>query len=91
MGGAPRPFHSLKPSAQAGILAASAPFQKFAAARLGFAAGTRATPTSAAEYIRRTCNVHSRADLNTNPAAHEKWQALRTEYDAWRGAIPSPR
>lgn len=86
-----RAFASLPAATQAGILGNTPDFQTFTAERLGFPKDTRATPTGTAEYIRRTCNVHSRKQLNTDPAAKSKFAALRTEFDAWRGKIPEQR
>lgn len=44
-----------------------------------------------ARYVRFSCGVSSRAELDSNQAAGEVWDAMRTEYDAWRGAIGSPQ
>lgn len=41
-----------------------------------------------AEAVREYCGVDSRAKLDG--AAGNRWDELRTEYDAWRGAIGRP-
>ncbi len=53
--------------------------------------GTQATVTAAAEFIRSQCGIKSRRALISGSEAARKFQTLRTEYDAWRGAIPSQR
>lgn len=39
-----------------------------------------------AEWIRVQCEVKSRADLNTNPEAAERWLTLLREFDVWMKA-----
>lgn len=89
-----RPFRDLPASQQAGILSGNPKFRSFVAACLTLPA-RMASESEAAEYIRRHCSVRSRADLDrTGPEgdrAADRFRALRTEYDAWRGAIPRQR
>lgn len=73
---------------QAGILCNDLTFQKFIGSRLRLAP---VSPEAAAEYLRCYCNIPSRRDLATNSEARIKFRILRTEYDAWRGRIASPR
>jgi len=42
---------------------------------------------AAAMYLRTACGITSRAELASNAAAREKFDMLRTEFDAWRGSI----
>ena len=84
-----RVLGNLPPAQQAGILCGQDPFRIFAASRLQIPGAV--TATAAAEFVRRECGVSSRAELDRDGDAAARWQALRTEYDAWRGRIPSPR
>lgn len=85
-----RPMNDLPPSQQAGILATNPKFRSFVAACLTLP--TRmASESEAAEYIRRHCSVRSRADLDHHVRAAVSFAQLRTQFDAWRGAIPQQR
>lgn len=83
-------FENLQPAQQAGIICNDARFQKFAATRCGIP-DQRFTPSAAAHFLRDCCQIASRRDLNANAEAIQKFQTLRTEFDAWAGRIPSPR
>jgi hypothetical protein len=83
-------FDEMRPAQQSGILCNDPQFQTYAAVRSGFPGG-QFSQTAAAEYLRNCCNIDSRRDLNTTPAAAAKFQALRTAFDAWRGRIPAQR
>ncbi|WP_323779072.1 hypothetical protein [Leisingera sp.] len=83
-------FEDMPPAQQAGILCNDPQFQRFAAVRSGYPGG-EFLPSAAAEYVRLTCGVNSRGLLNTNKAASERFQALRTEFDAWSGKLATPR
>jgi hypothetical protein len=39
----------------------------------------------AATYVRRFCNVNTRADLATNEKALQRWQFLESAYEDWLG------
>ncbi|KZX99917.1 MULTISPECIES: hypothetical protein [unclassified Sulfitobacter] len=83
-------FDDLPLPQQAGILCNEPQFQKFAGIRcMGVDNGL--TATASAEYLRTVCRVASRRELDTNPVAAQRFAALRTEYDAWRGRIATPR
>ncbi|UWQ77632.1 hypothetical protein K3725_09880 [Leisingera sp. S132] len=83
-------FDDLPPSTQAGILCNDPRFQTFAAKRCGYPGG-QFTQGAAAEYVRQVCLVSSRCDLLHDQAAAERFQALRTEFDAWTGKLATPR
>lgn len=84
------PFDQLPLPQQAGMLSHDPKFRSFTAAVLTLP--TRmARESEAAEYIRRTCNVRSRRDLDTTPHARTAFLRLRAEFDAWRGRIPPQR
>ncbi len=85
-----KPFDSLPPGQQAGIICNDARFQQFAAHRSGFPDG-RFTVTASAEFLRQQCGIDSRSQLATDTAAHARFQRLRTEFDAWAGKLPTPR
>lgn len=83
-------FCDMPPSAQAGILSNDPRFQTFAARRCGYPGG-QFTQGAAAEYIRQICKVRSRCDLLHDQPAADRFQALRTEFDAWTGKLATPR
>ena len=86
----PRPFDDLPAPQQASILAADSQFQRFAGARC-VKSGIQFSPEAAAQFIRSYCAIDSRRDLTTNAVAAKKFQALRTDFDAWAGRIQSQR
>jgi len=77
-----RRFDDLPPAQQAGILCNDDRFKRFAAIRCGYP-GDRFTISAAARYLRDCCRIDSRAELNSNQTAQNRFQALRTEFDAW--------
>ncbi|MEX5515689.1 hypothetical protein [Pseudophaeobacter sp. 1A09344] len=82
-------FADMPAAQQAGILCNNPSFQKFAAVRCGFP-GDAFNASGAAEYLRTCCNVSSRRDLNSDQAARDRFDRLRTEFDAWTGRIAAP-
>ncbi|TNF19172.1 MAG: hypothetical protein EP318_15570 [Rhodobacteraceae bacterium] len=72
----------------AGILCNDPGFQAFVAERTGQLSQDKDT---AAAFLRRECGIASRRELNTDPAAREAFDRLRTEVDAFTGKIPQPR
>ncbi|MEJ6397009.1 hypothetical protein [Yoonia sp. 208BN28-4] len=83
-------LRDMAPAQQAGILCNDEKFRLF----IGTLCLSRAEtfcPEATAEYVRHHCGITSRRDLNTDHAARAKFNALRTEFDAWRGAIAKPR
>ncbi|MBL1434708.1 MAG: hypothetical protein COB08_000705 [Rhodobacteraceae bacterium] len=85
-----QPFSDLPPPQQAGILCNDPRFQKFAATRCGMN-GQQFGQSAAAQYLHDACNIDSRRELTNSPKAAETFQRLRTEFDACRGKIPTPR
>jgi hypothetical protein len=83
-------FSNMPPAQQAGILCNDPRFQKFAATRCGVPNQTFCN-SAAAEFMRNCCNITSRRDLNSSQIAQERFQVLRTEFDAWTGRISTPR
>ena len=84
------PFDDLPLPQQAGILCNEPQFQRFAGIRcMGSESGL--TATASAEYLRTVCRVASRRDLASDSTAAQRFAALRTEFDAWRGRIAAPR
>lgn len=84
------PFADYPPSRQAGILCNDERFQRLAATRCGLP-GQQFSSSAAAEYLRACCKVASRRLLDTDPTARARFDALRTEFDAWVGRIARPR
>ncbi len=82
-------FRDLTPAHQAGLLCKQADFQRFAASRLHLPQAS-CQESVAAEYLRHQCRITSRRDLNTSAEARERFERLRTDFDAWRGRIGRP-
>ncbi|MBU2937002.1 MULTISPECIES: hypothetical protein [Pacificibacter] len=82
-------FNRMPPAQQAGILCNDPQFQKFAAIRSGMP-DTKFCASAAAQYLRDTCKIDSRRELNTDTAAQSNFAALRTTFDAWAGRVASP-
>jgi hypothetical protein len=82
-------YSQMHPAQQAGILCNDPQFQKFAAIRSGLP-DTKFCASAAAQYLRETCKIKSRRDLNSDTAAQTKFAALRTSFDAWAGRIATP-
>lgn len=68
----------------AGILSGDKRFAEFIRERHGFEG-------SGKNFIRGYCAIASRRELASDDVALAKFDALRTEFDAWRGAIAAPR
>lgn len=83
-------FDEIDPAQQAGILCNDPRFQRFAASRCGMR-GQQFSANAAAQYLRDCCQIDSRKQLTTSEAARQKFQILRTEFDAWTGKIATPR
>ena len=83
-------FDELLAPQQAGILCNDPQFQTFAARRTGIPTG-QCNASAAAEYLRQVCQIDSRRELQSNDTARKRFQTLRTEFDAWRGRIATPR
>ena len=82
-------FNQMPPAKQAGILCNDPQFQQFAAIRSGLP-DTKFCASASAQYLRETCKIDSRRELNTDAAAQSKFAALRTTFDAWAGRIAAP-
>jgi hypothetical protein len=85
-----RAFADMPAAQQAGILCNDPRFRQFAAHRSGFP-GCEFSPEAAAEWLRRQCGIPSRRHLTHNLTAATRFQAIRTEFDAWTGKIATPR
>ena len=82
------PFPTLATSQQAGILCNDARFQRFAAEACD-CQGQQFNESAAAQFVRTYCKIESRRHLDSEHAAEQKFQILRTEFDAWTGKIAS--
>lgn len=85
-----QPFNQMPAAQQAGILCNDPEFRKFTDAQTT-TTGDASTITAAAEFVRTTCQIKSRSELNTDSQAAAKFAALRTDFDAWAGRIAAPR
>ena len=85
-----KPFNTLEPAQQAGILCNDPQFQRFAATRSGLP-NQQFSASAAAQYLRDCCQIKSRRQLASEPTARTNFQTLRTEFDAWAGRIQAPR
>jgi len=81
---------TLSAAQRAGILSNDPQFQRFAAVRSGFPA-LQFTASAAAEYLRGQCQIDSRRELDRSSAALTRFDALRTEFDSWRGRLAAQR
>lgn len=75
-------------SQMAGILCNDPAFRAFVAHRTGAACPDAET---AARYLRAQCDVTSRRQLDTDPGACDRFDRLRTDFDAHAGRIATPR
>ena len=80
----------MPPAQAAGILCNDETFRRFVKVRIDAPTAAPVTVSAAAEYLRRACGIASRRDLNTDPDARARFEALRTDFDAWRGRIAAP-
>lgn len=83
-------------SQQAGILCNDTRFRRFVASRLcvvspNWPQQSTVSPTAAAEWLRRQCDIPSRRKLDSDTEAASRFDALKTDFDAYTGKIPSPR
>lgn len=85
-----RRFDALPAAQRAGILCADARFRDYVG-RHCLGLGWAVSEAAAARWLRDICGVRSRADLDRDNAARQRFEALRTDYDAWRGRIAAPR
>jgi len=74
------PLKGGKLAQDAAIICATAEFQHFVELQGVEPVGEE----SAAEYVRVFCNVESRAELDHNPKAAERFASLMRSYRAWR-------
>lgn len=84
------PFDQMPAPKQAGILCNDQQFQAFIG-QLLIKEGVTCNASACAEFIRQHCKIKSRRDLTTHPRAREAFDQLRTDFDAWRGRIPTQR
>ena len=78
------PFGDLPPAQQVGILCNEPRFADFLSDVYQFPGKPRA-------FVIGWCKIASRSELGTDQNAAARFQHLRSEYDAWRGLIPTPR
>lgn len=81
-----RRFDDMPRATQAGILCNDIRFRRYAAGACDLPGQTFCASASA-EFLRGFCAITSRRELNTSPAAAARFDALRTEFDAWAGKI----
>ena len=78
------PFADLPAANQAGILCADPRFAAFIRQAHDF-------PGDPACFVRGFCDVASRKELNTDPTARDRFDRLKTDFDAFTGKIATPR
>lgn len=79
----------MTPAQYAGMLCNVFKFQEYMGCVEGMDRIGRAALTI--EGVRDVCGIKSRADIKEGTEANEKFQALLTDYDVWRGRIAGPR
>ncbi|WIY25139.1 hypothetical protein [Parasedimentitalea psychrophila] len=82
-GSSKTPFGDLPPAQQAGMLCNEPRFADFLRKVHQFPGEPRA-------FVIGWCNIVSSRDVGTDQRAALRFQHLRSDYDAWRGAIPKP-
>lgn len=80
-----RRLDDMPPAQQAGIICGQTQFAEFVMAR------DHARPPDTASFVRKWCGVESRRDLDSDPAARQRFAVLRAEFDAWRGRLAHPK
>lgn len=75
---------------RAAMLAQDVVFCGYAARCLGLPT-ERVNQTAATEFLRRSCKIESRKELQSDPNAFARFQVFLTEFEAAVGRIPSPR
>lgn len=79
-----RPWDTLSPSQQAGILCSDKAFQKFASEKTGW----NCDEEDAAAWLRAELDITSRKELDLRPELAPKLDALRAEFMEWAGRVP---
>ncbi|MDD9738463.1 hypothetical protein PVW47_01575 [Marinovum sp. SP66] len=78
-----------RPASQiAGILCNDPAFRAFVDTQTG---APCPDADAAATFLRRQCGVTSRRQLDTDPEARDRFDRLRTDFDAHTGRIAQPR
>lgn len=90
-----RRWHEMPASQQAGILCADPQFHQWVAQALfptaiGFKPHVKAD-VKCAEWVREQCGVISRSELDTDPEARAKWDALVSQFRQDTGREPERR
>lgn len=86
-----RPWETLSPSQQAGILCSDKAFQQWVGHKFGVPKLLR-NEAYAAEWLRSELGVRSRAELPDNPRAAGRLNEIRAEFIQWAGRVPvAPR
>ncbi len=85
-----RPFHDLPLSQQAGIRCGDEGFWGFLIMQHNLAVDEMDAGW-AAGAVRIICEVRSRAEFDSSPAAGGNWKALNAEYEQWAGLAAEDR
>jgi hypothetical protein len=75
-----RKFSDMPRWQQSGIRCNEPAFWKWLIDRHNFGVDT---PQEAAEAVREICGVFSRAELDSQPTAGERWDRMEAEFDIW--------
>lgn len=86
-----RRYSDLSHATRAGMLCQDKAFRQFVASRAGLPDAASVDVEGATIWLREQCQVASRKELDQDAAARERFDRLKTEFDEWRGAIPSRR
>jgi hypothetical protein len=81
-----RPGKRVTLAQQAALLCGDESFREFLVERSRTVIGIIDTPQSselAADVVRNICEVESRAEFDSDPAAAERWSALHVQYRDW--------
>ena len=84
----PAPRKEMTRAQWAGMLCQDAQFQTFV--HYLSQGNVPAQTDDVAEFVRDYCDVKSRSEIGFSEETGDKWDMLKTEYDAWRGKIGRP-
>lgn len=86
-----RRFNDLPLPTQAALLCQDERFWEFIKSKTQvFVQGEYDNQVFAADWIRNWCSIHSRAELHTDPEAAERFERIKTDFDAFRGRQAAP-
>jgi len=84
-----RRLSDMPPAQQAGILCHDERFRDYVG-RHCLGLKWTVSESAAAEWLRGACRIDSRRVLDRDDRARQRFECVRTDFDAWRGRIARP-